>query len=393
MLTRIPPLDLQREERLAQLWLRLVHNPKNPTKNAYKKPIKTTSQKTLKEPIINQTRKLLKEIGIKESDITKYKPGCTWTHDKLKIDNSLKNKISKKRTDLTTMQTLTKELIDNKYKDHIKVYTDGSKKDNLVGAGFHCEADNTSNHFRLTDETAIMSAELAAIDKGLLHIKTYHKNEKVALISDSLSSLQNLENPINKKAARPDLNANIHLKNDKLNNNVTYVWAPSHIGLDGNELADSAANLGTLKKEVDLNIKLGVKEAKNKIKKHFKNKFNNLWKSCEVAHRTKELFPNIPANADISFQEMKLNRLRLNAPYFYIPHEEKHCELCNSDLTPKHVLEDCYHFINERHLVEKEFEKTNKHFNSFNILDPKLKGDAKIQVKNLVNAINKIFPV
>jgi len=48
---------------------------------------------------------------------------------------------------------------------------------------------------------------------------------------------------------------------NKYNRSVTVIWLPSHIGIKGNEFADTLANLATAMCNIDLDIGLELSEA------------------------------------------------------------------------------------------------------------------------------------
>jgi hypothetical protein len=81
----------------------------------------------------------------------------------------------------------------DKYKDHVHIFTDGSKSEEKVAA-----AAVTSKHFkhvfskRLPDNSSIYSVELSAI---LLALKLVYQSRsgKFLIVSDSLSSIHSLE--------------------------------------------------------------------------------------------------------------------------------------------------------------------------------------------------------
>ena len=392
-LANLPPLDLQREERLAHLWLRIAHNPKNPTNKIYNKRLYV--RKGQKLPITNSTQNILLEIGLNSDSITKVDTHLNWEHEPLIIDTSLTKKISKKTTPMEVMQKITSEYLDTEYRNLPKIYTDGSKKGERVGAGVYCDSGGSHTKHRLTNNTAILSAEMTALEQALLHVQLHHKADpKVVIVSDSKSSLDSLKNPLSKKSSRPDLNQKIYNRNDEIypDTKVSMVWSPSHIGLDGNDQADAAANLAADKDKIDIDIKLGPTEARSLIKGHYKAKFNNWYVNSDKTVQTRQLIPSAHTKVDISKSESKINCLRLNAPRFRFP--RRVCELCQRPLSIRHVLTECYHFITERSLVETEFRKINKNSNPLivhELLDINLKGEAKIRVKQLVQAIDKVF--
>ena len=94
---------------------------------------------------------------------------------------------------------------------------------------------------RLPDSASIFTAEIWAIIKALEEIKNASAS-KFIIFTDSLSCLQallymklKLEHPLIGMAIRKCVFLNI------ANKNIILCWVPSHVGIRGNEKADSAA--------------------------------------------------------------------------------------------------------------------------------------------------------
>ena len=86
-------------------------------------------------------------------------------------------------------------------------------------------------------ESSIFTAEVCAIDLTL-NIISKDKHNKFIIFSDSLSGLTSLEN---KKLENP-LIVKLLSRLDSMSNHkkIILCWIPSHIGVRGNERADSA---------------------------------------------------------------------------------------------------------------------------------------------------------
>ena len=120
--------------------------------------------------------------------------------------------------------------------DHLYAFTDGSK-DNGRAA---CAAVLNKIVLKkaLPTESSIFTAEARAIDLAL-NITSKSKPKKFILFSDSLSVLLSLRN---KKFQNP-LIIKLLSRLDSMSNRkeIIICWTPSHIGVRGNERADSAA--------------------------------------------------------------------------------------------------------------------------------------------------------
>ena len=94
--------------------------------------------------------------------------------------------LKKDRTDASVYQQLFMEIRD-RYREHIPVYTDGSRDGHSVACatGF---PSNTVIYMRLPDSASIFTAEIWAIIKALEQIK-YYVASKYIVFTDSLSCL------------------------------------------------------------------------------------------------------------------------------------------------------------------------------------------------------------
>ena len=97
---------------------------------------------------------------------------------------------------------------------------------------------DTELSMRLPDSSSIFTAEIWAIITALEEIKNASES-KFILFTDSLSCLQallymKLEHPLIGMAIRKCVFLNI------ANKDIIFCWVPSHVGIKGNEKADSA---------------------------------------------------------------------------------------------------------------------------------------------------------
>ena len=89
------------------------------------------------------------------------------------------------------------QLVNNKYSNFTKIYTDGSKNNNNCGcAVFVDTTPPTIIKKRLPETSSVFNAELYAIYQAPIYINstTTSHNSNFVIFSDSLSSLQFLDN-------------------------------------------------------------------------------------------------------------------------------------------------------------------------------------------------------
>ena len=238
-----------------------------------------------KQPYSQRVQELLKEHDLENLSIEPPSFETVSNVTPPNIDLSLTKKINKLDDKQESRIKANLHIIRN-YNSHNSIYTDGSKdpKKEISGYGIVIYDENgtcnVEKSFKVNAHASIYTCELAAILHALVIIHTHkhiYKEKKVALFTDSLSSLQSIQ--AGHSNNRPILLNNILKLITLLNNNnteISLVWVPSHVGLDGNEKADQLAKEGSISGE-HIHIKLSVKEGFSIIKEKNQSKI-----SCTV---------------------------------------------------------------------------------------------------------------
>ncbi|GFV20741.1 pggt1b [Trichonephila clavipes] len=122
------------------------------------------------------------------------------------------------------------------------IYTDGSKRADYVGCGVVIE--DIMHGYRLDTSCSIFTAEAVAIYRALQLIDSTMPR-KYCIYTDSMSVLEVLENDHDR--CHPvvctilDLTSRLYSRGF----DIVFCWLPSHVGIIGNEQADSAAKSAT----------------------------------------------------------------------------------------------------------------------------------------------------
>ena len=234
-----PPLTLRREELALQYSTKLKSCPSNPaydcTFNLKYKQHFERKEKAIKpfglRMMSNLQESKIPLINIHESIFPQTPP---WIIKTPKVILELKEH-SKTKTHPSTYQEKFYNILQH-HPDHLYVSTDGSK-DNGRAA---CMAvlNKTVLKKTLPRESSIFTAEACAIDLAL-NIISKSKHKKFIIFSNSLSVLLSLRN---KKFQNPFI-IKLLSRLDSMSNRkeIIICWTPSHIGVRGNERADSAA--------------------------------------------------------------------------------------------------------------------------------------------------------
>ena len=160
---------------------------------------------------------------------------------------------------------ITNGLLENKYSQFLQMFTDGSVlEDGSAGAAFAIP----EFHSLRKSSLSIFTAELTAILMALQHISEVRTPPcAIVICSDSRSALSSIRS--DSTSAREDLVLEIGTVVHQLitrGTEVRFQWAPAHVYLSGNEMADRAAKRGARREESQtLDLKLGLADIYSKL--------------------------------------------------------------------------------------------------------------------------------
>jgi RNase H len=193
-----------------------------------------------------------------------------------------------------------------------------------------------------------MFAILEAID-----VAKNHPAKQILIVSDSLSALKALS----KYNFTESLTTIVRNAINDAEQEFTLLWIPSHVGIAGNDKADSLAkNSLTLHPKKWLTKTDALKYCNRKIWQ----KFQSLWDEEKPENLLKKIKPQITNKKTLNSlnrrDQMIITRLRIGhtrATHKYLFKTDKIKEKCNcnNDLTVDHILNNC-----------KIFEKSRKKF-------------------------------
>ena len=184
--------------------------------------------------------------------------------------------------------------IKDKEANGILSYTDGSVLNNKTGCGVHTvkgERVIYNGNFYLGNTTTVFQAEVTAIRKSAeMLLKLKCDKQHITFYSDSQTSLATLKKlTINSNTVEKCLNA---LNELGKRNRVHIRWVKAHVGIHGNEIADSLAKRGSALGVGPTDELLAPKAIQKKaINEYFHGKWSKAWKGYSQARQTKIWFP------------------------------------------------------------------------------------------------------
>lgn len=345
------PLSLRRKKLALQYAIKLKANPSNPTYNCVFKPsferLFDRSPKTIRTFGL-RIKEDIEELDVNLDLVAKFEePDIPpWDLTPVKVDWTL----SEHQKSSTAPDLFLSEFrrIRGNYLNHTFIFTDGSKMNELVAAA--AVVRGNKYQFPLPNHSSIFSAELKAIDLALEHIR-FSGHHNFVVCSDSKSSLEALQGDASINPLVMKIREKIHIT--QTNKVIQFIWIPSHIGIRGNDLADSAA-----KEALDFNpmyMEVPHSDFKSRILPYIRQKWQLEW-DREVDNKLQAIKPTLapPQTVRLSRREEVVYR-RLRIGHSYITHswmlkreEPPMCESCSEDFSIKHILIECAEFIDKR---------------------------------------------
>lgn len=273
---------------------------------------------------------------------------------------------------------IVQRYLDSKFSNRTMVFTDGSKdpKTGRTGVAFHIPEKRVGIKKRATDELAVYTTELIAVLMSLQWVKE-NGHQSTVVASDSVAALTSIKSG---RSCRQDILSNIYsimYELDEEEIQVSFVWVPAHVGVEGNEDADILAKQALKSHVVELDVPLSKAEAKSIIKKHMCTTWQEVWDFVDTGRHLHNIQKQVGGGRRASRsrrEEAVLTRLRightgLNKTLHMIgKHPTGNCELCGEVESVEHVLIWCPAYEEERKKMEESVRQEKIHFSLESIL-------------------------
>ncbi|CAK1550606.1 unnamed protein product [Leptosia nina] len=272
----------------------------------------------------------------------------------------------KAQLSISDIKQRTEDFMDALYMGYARVFTDGSKTSHGSGCAFYDESADFGAKFRIKHPCIpIMGVELVAIMEAIHYIEsTTHR--KIVILTDSKSGLQHLIGCARgNSVGRNETYLIIKCIHRLIRNGVEVrlQWIPSHVGIMGNEIADSLA-FEALKNGIPLDTTPHYSDHLSKVKMdnyiQFKSYFDDCSKSKGIWYKS---IVNVPPRIPW-FSSLNLTRKDLvicfRARTYHLPlnkfkfimkkRDDPNCERCSRVEDFLHLVLECK--INEQPRLE-----------------------------------------
>lgn len=145
------------------------------------------------------------------------------------------------------------ELITDNEQNNMTIYTDGSKVKGKgsVRVACYCEKLEINETISINKRSSVFTAECLAIREAV-KIAIDHPGNNYHIMSDSLSALTSLHNPVDSIRTNKYILESkemyfkyINHPSHNVPHHIHFTWIPAHQGIDGNEKADRLAKKAT----------------------------------------------------------------------------------------------------------------------------------------------------
>ena len=344
------PLKLRRENQSIKYALKIKSIEDHPTNVILQENFLRIKehQKSFIKSVQPEFEKLSRDL--EPIKIQKLPP---WDVQEIPVNTNLQKEIKKKENSEHHIRRTTNEHLNRQSTESIKLFTDGSKIGDRVGAAFYVENHDVWRAIRIPNGNTIYTAELIAIQQALNYIDT-DISSRYIIFSDSLGVVRSIET--GESRSRINLIDEIRTKIIELmkeGKEIEVHWLPSHVGVHGNEEADKLAKEALNHDTVDVPLRRDLHDVYTEVDEITMTRWQQQWDDGDKGrhyHRIEQRVSRkikyserLNRRKETMITRMRLGKCRLN---FYLKtmniHPSGKCDTCSGcDETIEHFLTEC----------------------------------------------------
>ena len=321
-------------------------------------------------PDISRSLRIPTDLHVKTTRLPDTPP---WRPPAIQLNPDLIRNIGQEDSN-EMKRDLAYETIYSRYPDHLHIYTDGSKVEESTTAGIWIPHFIHSENWKLDygQVRSTMCAELYAINKGftwlLLHKEILLTNQ-VVFLTDSRSSIEAMKNYMPKHQSHLiNIIKNKGYDLTESNIKITIQWIPSHVGVDGNEMADEIARAGHTNDHL-IPAALDISDVKILVKRAQHTRWQRIYDVGKQNIHIGPIKPTIEkwpwSNTKRRLTETAMVRLRIGHVglnkhlHRFNMADSPLCEVCREQETVQHYLLTCRRYERQRIKLKTRLNKMN----------------------------------
>ena len=234
----------------------------------------------------------------------------------------------------------------------LEAYTDGSKSED--GTGLAVVLPNRTISRKLPNEVSIFTAELRAI-LTTMPFFLRSLNQNFVIYSDSRSAVESVCDPFSIHPLVVEIHRWLKMLHQS-EKTVIFCWVPSHVGIPGNERADSEAQLAATSDNITRPIAIPSKDYYPVFKSRIRAKWNDSWQQM-TNNKLRQIKPTTDVwhtscrrsrREEVTLARLRIGHTRKTHEHLLNNEVAPYCEGCLVPLTVHHILSECPEFSEER---------------------------------------------
>ena len=140
---------------------------------------------------------------------------------------------------------------------------------------------------------------------------------------------------------------------------VCFCWVPAHVGIPGNEEADTEAKNASTARNITCKV-IPHSDMRRAIKDHILHKWQELWNSSPKNLKYKKIRPTVESwsslyqnnrKNEVVLSRLRVGHTRLTHGHILVKGNAPVCDHCQQQVTVEHILVHCqkYTAVRRRH--------------------------------------------